>query len=317
MSKKPVGVLVMAYGTPHSLNDVEAYYTHIRHGRPPTPELLNELVSRYQAIGGVSPLNEITEAQAQGLEDLLNQGQTQSEDRNLYRVYLGMKHTTPFIEEAVRQMAEDGVEEAVSLVLAPHFSTMSVGGYQKTAREAATGFGTPVLYPIEQWHLEPGFLDLLANRVKESLAAFADPAQVMVVFTAHSLPEKILLQGDPYAQQLRETGNAVATRLGLPNYMFGWQSAGRTQDAWLGPDILDVLKDLRAENWNHVLVCPAGFVSDHLEVLYDLDIEAARLAKQLGMTFARTRSLNSDGAFLKTLAELVRARHQAGRVHTH
>lgn len=310
MSGKKIGVLMMAYGTPRSLDEVEAYYTHIRHGRAPTPELLNELVGRYQAIGGVSPLNAITEAQAKGVEDLLNQGENQSGMR--YTVYLGMKHTTPFIEEAVKHMAQDGIDEAVSIVLAPHFSTMSVGVYQNSALEAASAIGRPVLYPVRSWHLEREFLNLLANRVQESLETFEKPDKVMVVFTAHSLPEKILAQNDPYPEQLQETGHAVASKLGLSHYMFGWQSAGRTQDAWLGPDILSVLKDLQSQGWEQVLVCPAGFVSDHLEVLYDLDIEANNLARELGISFKRTRSLNTDAAFLETLAQVVRTRQSAG-----
>ena len=314
MLKKPLGVLAMAYGTPKSLADVEAYYTHIRHGRPPTLELLAELIGRYEAIGGLSPLNEITQAQANGLEDALNAGQGEhtahADSEPPYKVYLGMKHVSPFIDDTLSQMAEDGIEQIVSLVLAPHYSSMSVGVYQKTAQEAAQRLGLDVL-PVLSWHLHPGFLELLAQRVQESLNQFSRPNDVMVVFTAHSLPEKILAQNDPYPVQLKETGEAVAAALDLPHYTFGWQSAGRTADPWLGPDILTVLRNLREEGWEQVLVCPAGFVSDHLEVLYDLDIEAKKLATELGIEFARTRSLNADDGFLQTLADVVRNRQQA------
>lgn len=306
MTRQPIGVLIMAYGTPQNLNQVEAYYTHIRHGSTPSRELLDELIGRYEAIGGVSPLNAITQAQAEGVENLLNQG-----GKN-YRVYLGMKHVSPFIEEAVAKMAEDGIAEAVSLVLAPHFSTMSVGAYQKSALDAVAAHGNPQLFPVRSWHLHPRFLELLANRVQEGLSTFSDPSQVMVVFTAHSLPERILAQHDPYPEQVKETGEAVAAKLGLPHYMFGWQSAGRTEEKWLGPDILTILRDLHHAGRKQVLVCPVGFVSDHLEVLYDLDIEARKLAHELSITFERTQSLNTDVRFLETLAEVVRHRQHAG-----
>jgi len=306
MVNKPLGVLAMAYGTPTNLAEVEAYYTHIRHGRPATPELLAELIGRYKAIGGLSPLNDITRSQANGLEEVLNA----TDPDQPYKVYLGMKHVSPFIEDTVSKMAQDGIEQMVSLVLAPHYSSMSVGVYQKTTQEAARRLGLEVL-PVHSWHLHPGFLELLAQRVRESLNQFSRPEGVMVVFTAHSLPERILEQNDPYPVQLKETGEAVAANLQLPQYTFGWQSAGRTQDPWLGPDILTVLRTLRDEGWTQVLVCPAGFVSDHLEVLYDLDIEAQKLATELGIEFARTRSLNADPVFLQALAEVVRHRQQA------
>jgi ferrochelatase len=295
----------MAYGTPRSLDEVERYYTHIRRGRPPAPEELADLVRRYQAIGGVSPLTAITMRQAQGLEALLN-----ADGGRPCRVYLGMKHTEPFIADAVAQMAADGVEEAVTLVLAPHYSTMSVAAYQQAAESARTQCGGPRLWHIDHWHLQPRFLRALAQRVETALRRFPDPQQVTVVFTAHSLPERILAAGDPYPRQLRETGEAVARQLGLRHVRFGWQSAGRTAERWLGPDILELLHELQAEGVRDVLVCPAGFVSDHLEVLYDLDIEARHVAESLGLRFERTASLNDDPEFLRALAEVVRHRER-------
>lgn len=298
MSMRSQGVLVMAYGTPSGLDDIERYYTDIRHGRPPTPELLQELTERYQAIGGKSPLLEITSAQARGLEERLGGP----------RVYLGQKHSSPFIQDAVQALRDDGVTDVVGLVLAPHFSTMSIGDYERRARTAAeaTGWGGR-LHMVESWHLEPGYITLLAERVKDAMASLpADAGDPIVVFTAHSLPEKILKQGDPYPEQLRATGEQVASTLALKDWRSGWQSAGRTADPWLGPDVLEVLDEEARAGRSSMIVCPCGFVADHLEVLYDLDIEAAAHAAKLGVAFTRTASPNTDPAFLDTLATVVR-----------
>lgn len=301
MAKPPIGVLVMAYGTPKNLDEVEAYYTDIRHGRAPTPELLADLKSRYGAIGGLSPLNEITQAQCTGLEKWLNQHSAIPQ----FKVYLGLKHVVPSIQDAVADMVKDGVEEAVGIVLAPHYSRLSIGTYESAARSAIEKLHGPQFYMIPSWHLQPRFLALLADRVTDSLQKFALQDSVKVLFTAHSLPERILADHDPYPQQLRETGEAVAAKLGLKDYDFGWQSAGRTQETWLGPDILIRLAELADSGVKQVLVCPAGFVSDHLEVLYDLDVQASTLATELGIHFERTRSLNADEAFLRALSEVV------------
>lgn len=307
MQKPPIGVLIMAYGTPRNLDEVEPYYTHIRHGHPPTKELLQNLVDRYQAIGGVSPLNEITEAQANGILERLN-----ASGKGTFRVYLGMKHAAPFIEDAVEQMASDGIEQAISLVLAPHYSTMSIKTYQTAANDAIARLGKPHFTHIDNWHLEPGFISLLADNVQKALDEFSNVSAVRVLFSAHSLPERILSVGDPYPQQLRETGEAVASKLGLTNFSFAWQSAGRTQEKWLGPDILDVLRSLHDAGENNVVVCPAGFVSDHLEVLYDVDIECQGVAKDLGMHLVRTASLNANPRFLDVLASVILSKVEMG-----
>lgn len=308
MPKPPLGVLLMAYGTPRRLDEVEAYYTHIRRGRAPSPALLADLVRRYEAIGGVSPLNAITEAQAAGVQRQLDE-----DGGRPCKVYLGMKHHHPFIADTVRQMADDGIEDAVTLVLAPHYSTMSVQSYQNTAAEAAAAHNGPRLWPVLQWHQQPRFLDTLSTRVRDAMAQFDDPTDVTVLFSAHSLPQRILADGDPYPLQLQETGDAVAARLGLQRYQFAWQSAGRTDEPWLGPDILHVLRSLHDQGQQHVVICPAGFVSDHLEILYDVDIECQQLARELGMTVVRTTSMNADLPFLQTLADIVRDRAaQAG-----
>lgn len=288
----------MAYGTPAGIEDIERYYTDIRRGRTPPPELLEELTNRYEAIGGRSPLLEITRAQTKGLEQRLDGP----------RSYLGQKHSPPFIADAVAAMHEDGVNDAVGLVLAPHFSSMSVGDYERRARAAAEELGwTGKLKMIESWHLEPGYIQLLAERVREAIASLPDDAgDPLVVFTAHSLPERILQNNDPYPEQLRATGEQVAATAALTNWRIGWQSAGRTADPWIGPDILDVVAEEAEAGTSAIVVCPCGFVADHLEVMYDLDIEAAAAAAARGIAFTRTRSPNDDPAFLDTLAAVVR-----------
>jgi ferrochelatase len=301
-------VLLMAYGTPATPDDVEAYYTHVRRGRPPTPELLADLRRRYDAIGGTSPLRQRTEAQAAGVRSALD-SVSRSEGRSGpgFRVELGMKHSAPFVEDGVAALAAAGVHRAVGLVLAPHYSALSVGEYVERARKAAASTGTGMTF-VESWHLEPGYLDLLAGFVRETVARLAPDAPVHVLFTAHSLPARILLTGDPYPRQLRETAEAVAARAGLDHWSVAWQSAGRTPEPWIGPDLLAVLPELAADGVRGVVVCAAGFVSDHLEVLYDLDVEAAGVARELGLAFARTASPNDHPAFCATLADVVRGR---------
>lgn len=304
---KATAVLVMAYGTPRNLDEVETYYTDIRRGRPPPPDLLEELVSRYRAIGGHSPLFEVTESQRKGLENRLDGIPT----------WLGQKHAAPFISDAVASMAAAGIEKAVGLVLAPHYSSMSIGDYQARARAASEGAGgRPVVEVIRSWHLEPGYLGWLAGRVQETIASLPEEARrrATVIFTAHSLPTRILELNDPYPGQLVETAEAVARQTGLkasggggpPSWTTGWQSAGRTADPWIGPDVLHVMDNAAASGATGVVICPCGFVADHLEVLYDVDIECRARAAKLGIPFARTRSPNDDPAFLDALAAVVR-----------
>jgi ferrochelatase len=288
MTARPTGVLVMAYGTPATDADVEAYYTHIRRGRPPTPEQLADLRQRYDAIGGTSPLLGTTRAQAAGLQSELGEG---------YRVELGMKHAPPFIEDGVAALKAAGAERAIGLVLAPHYSSISVGEY------AARADGVDV---IEHWWDTAGHLDLLSRNVEEARASL--PRDSEVVFTAHALPARVVDANDPYPQQVLATAQAVAARAGLEHWSQAWQSAGRTEEKWLGPDILDVLEARAAAGVPGVLVCPCGFVSDHLEILYDLDVAAHDRARELGIAFARTAMPNADPAFVRTLADVVRAR---------
>ncbi|MCL6592954.1 MAG: ferrochelatase [Alicyclobacillus sp.] len=296
-------VLVMAYGAPRNMDEVAAYYTHIRGGRPPSPAQLAELEARYRAIGGRSPLPAITAQQADALAQAL---QTRGWAA---RVYIGYKHAAPWIADAVERLAADGMQEAVALVLAPHYSALSVGTYLQAAEQACARHPGVRLLPVDSWHLQPRFIRLLAQRVRNALATWpAAPDPPMVVFTAHSLPERILAMGDPYPRQLAESAAAVAQAAGLPHYTLAWQSAGRTQERWLGPDILETLRSLHTAGHKRVVVCPAGFVSDHLEVLYDVDIECQSLAQSLGMELVRTASLNADPDLIAALADVVEER---------
>lgn len=291
-------LLAMAYGTPSSLDDVEAYYTDIRGGRPPSPELLAELTGRYRAIGGRSPLLDITFAQANGAGAQLNM-----------KAYVGQKHATPFIADAMAQVAADSVDRLAGLVLAPHYSDMSVGDYERRARLAAEKIGwNGELVMINSWFDDDALIELLAGRVRDAIAQLPQAARddFVVLFTAHSLPVKILESGDPYPQQLERTAELVAARAGIERWQVAWQSAGRTPDPWLGPDLLEVLVELGAKGVKGVVVCPCGFVADHLEVLYDVDIEAKILAAELDMELVRTASPNDDPAFIDVLAGVVR-----------
>ena len=301
MAEGVTGVLVMAYGTPAGPDEVSTYYTHIRRGRPPSAEQLADLMGRYEAIGGISPLAARTRAQADGLQRTLD---TEA-GAGSYRVARGNKHAAPFIEDGVAELGEAGVDRIVGLVLAPHYSALSVGEYHERAERTSS---LPYV-GIDSWHLEPGLVALLADRVGVSFRHLVagGARSVEVLFTAHSLPERILAMGDPYPRQLEETAAAVAGAVGLDHWRVAWQSAGRTPDPWLGPDIGEVIRTLPDEraDIDAVVVCPAGFVSDHLEVLYDVDIEARRVASEAGLRLARTESLNDDPAFLAVLAGVV------------
>ena len=304
-------VLLMAYGTPRTREEIEPYYTDIRRGRPPTPELLAELTARYDALGGTSPLAARTEAQRVALQAALDAAAP-----GRYEVVLGLKHADPKIEAAVDALAAQGTRRIVGLVLAPHYSAYSVGQYLDRARAAAEPHGITVT-GVESWATEPAFVEFVAADLKARLAGMPDDTKV--VFTAHSLPQRIVATGDPYPDQLRATAEAVAAAAGLVNWTrwaIAWQSAGRTPEPWLGPDILQVIDDLAASE-NHaghprgLLVSAVGFVSDHLEVLYDLDIEAAARAQAHGIAFARTACVNDDPTVMAALAQRVIEADQA------
>jgi ferrochelatase len=293
----------MAYGTPRHPDDLEGYYTDIRRGRPPTPELLADLRARYDAIGGLSPLAERTEAQRRSLAEALR-------GRGLdVHVALGMKHAEPRIEATVEHLAGRGVERIVAMVLAPHYSSLSVGQYLERAEAAAALHGIEVV-AIDSWHLLPEYLAFETDAVREGLRGM--PANTKVLFTAHSLPARVLDLDDPYLDQVRATASAVAAAAGLAPWAgwgVAWQSAGRTPEPWLRPDLLSVIRELaEAEAADGVLVCACGFVAEHLEVLYDLDVEARRVAEGLGIAFARTPSVDDDPTVMQALAGVITER---------
>ncbi|HVA20814.1 MAG TPA: ferrochelatase [Candidatus Micrarchaeia archaeon] len=295
-------VLLMAYGTPSGPEAVEPYLRHMRGGRSPGDALVADLRRRYAAIGG-SPLHAITMAQGEGLEAELNR-----RGRGPFRVHVGMKHAPPFIEEAAAAIRAGGAARAVALVLAPHYSELSIGEYLARARGAlAQPPPGPRLVGVEHWHLEPGFVAWLAQRVTSALDRLteAERAASLVVFTAHSLPARIRATEDPYPDALPATAAAVAGRLGLPRWTTAWQSAARTGEPWLGPDLETVVAGAAADGTRAVVVCPAGFTADHLEVLYDIDIELRRQAADLGVRLERTDAPNADPVFLSTLADIV------------
>ncbi len=305
MAKQVVGVLVMAYGTPNKPEEILPYYTHIRRGKPPTPELLEELTGRYEAIGGLSSLNAITAAQVDGIAREL----TQAEDGIEYRVYMANKHWQPWIPDVVKQMAADGIKKAVAIVLAPQGSKMSSGSYFEQVTKANAELPEPMEWAtVFSWHLEPGFIAAEAEKMEEALAKFPGAAreQIAVVFSCHSLPERILTWNDPYPVHLREIGEAVAAQVGLNNVHFAYQSAGRTPEPWLGPDVRDKMNELAQAGEKNIIVSSVGFISDHLEVLYDLDIEAKQAAAEVGVHFERTGMLNDHPLLMKAMADVVR-----------
>ncbi|MEH7381630.1 ferrochelatase [Bacillus sp. JJ1533] len=304
MTKKKMGLLVMAYGTPYKEEDIERYYTHIRHGRKPSPEMLEDLRNRYEAIGGISPLAKITTEQGEKLEEHLNQIQDDIE----FKMYQGLKHIEPFIEDAVAQMHEDGIEEAVSLVLAPHFSTFSVKSYNGRAKEEAEKLGGPKITSVESWYKEPKFIEYWANQVKQTFASMTDEERenAVLIVSAHSLPEKIIAAGDPYPSQLQETADLIAEAAGVKNVEIGWQSAGNTPEPWLGPDVQDLTRDLYNEKGYRAFVyIPVGFVADHLEVLYDNDYECKVVSEELGVSYYRPEMPNAKPEFIDCLATVI------------
>ena len=275
----------MAYGSPERIEDIRPYLEDIREGRPVSDEAVETLTERYRRIGGRSPLDDITERQRAALESELG-----------VPVHVGMKHWRPRIVETAEAALSGGAERVVGVVLAPHYSALSIAGYRERLEAALEGRAE--LQFVESWHDHGPFLDVLADRVGGTDAH--------VIFTAHSLPERILAEGDPYKDQLLETARLVAERAGVDDWSFSFQSESPTGEPWLGPDILDHLDELKRGGVDKVLVCPVGFVSDHLEILWDLDVEARERAAELGLDLDRIESLNDDPAFIAALAALVR-----------
>lgn len=300
MTQSTSAVLLMAYGTPATLDDVGPYFTHIRGGRTPSPEAIAHLRERYERVGGGTPLLAITQAVREGLEAALASGDEPA------RVYVGMKHWHPYIDETMRQMASDGIERVTCVALAPHFSRMSVGAYRKAVETTQAELGNPFeVRFVDSWHRQAEFLEMMATLVDRGLRLFPAGAAVLPVFTAHSLPVRIREWKDPYEIELLTSSALVADRLSLGDWRFAWQSAGGTSEPWLGPDILEYLETLAGQGVKNVLQIPIGFVSDHLEVLFDIDIEAKARAAELGIRLERTQLPNASPALVRTLAAVV------------
>lgn len=303
-----VGVLVMAHGTPATPEAIEPFYTRIRHGHPPTPELLSELRGRYEAIGGTSPLAARTDSQVAGVERAL-----EAAAPGRFVVRYGAKHTAPFIEDAVGALVEAGVAQVVGLVLTPHRSTRGSEEYLARVRAALDDVpDAPSLVAVPSWYDAKGFSDLVGERVRAALGTLPEEAaRRLVVFSAHSVPERAVQAGDPYPDQVAESAAAAAGAAGLDGdgiqWEVAWQSAGRTTERWIGPDILDVVRTFAsaAPGPAGVVVSPIGFVSDHLEVLFDLDVETQGVARSVGLAYARAASLNDDPRFCELLAKVV------------
>ncbi|HAC2120345.1 TPA_asm: ferrochelatase [Listeria monocytogenes] len=303
MTKK-VGLLVMAYGTPYKDEDIERYYTDIRHGHKPSEEMIADLRGRYHAIGGLSPLAKITEAQAYGLEKALNESQDEVE----FKAYIGLKHIEPFIEDAVEAMHKDGIEEAISIVLAPHYSSFSVEAYNKRAKDAADKLGGLRIKAINDWYKQPKFIQIWADRINETAKQIpADELlDTVLIVSAHSLPEKIKQHNDPYPDQLQETADFIFEKVVVPHYALGWQSEGKTGEPWLGPDVQDLTRELYGrEKYKHFIYTPVGFVAEHLEVLYDNDYECKVVTDEVGAIYHRPPMPNSDPEFLEVLRTVV------------
>jgi len=295
MAAERVAVLLVAYGGPESLDEVEPYLRDVRGGRPTAPEFVQEIRQRYARIGGRSPIRELTEAQAAGVRQALGER---------FAVYVGMRHWHPYIRDVVEQIVRDGHRRVVGIVLAPHYSAMSVGAYEKQLLEAAAGRLEPAL--VRSWGDHPKFLDAVAGRVAQALPRFPAPGAVHVLFTAHSLPERILANGDPYPDELRASAAAVAKRAGLARWRLAYQSAGATPEPWLGPEAGAVMTELAGQGHRAFLIVPIGFVCDHVEVLYDVDVMYRELAGRLGVQLERTTSLNDDALLVGALAEIAR-----------
>jgi ferrochelatase len=296
----------MAYGAASSLEEVAPYLADIRAGRPPSPELVEEVKNRYRLMGEKSPLLEITRQQASALEVRLNQDKALSQP---FKVYIGMRHWHPYIKDTVASMAKDGIRKMVALCLTPYYSRMSVGAYYKKLEEAQSAVDTPFeVIRVESWNDHPLLIKALVEKVQKALNRFDESIlkDVPILFSAHSLPARILEENDPYPQELNETIQAVMKKVGPNRWWFAYQSQGRTPEPWLGPDAGEVIKRLYQEGHRHLLMAPIGFISDHMETLYDVDIMYRKQAESLGMQLERAESLNASPTFIEALASVVR-----------
>jgi ferrochelatase len=295
-------LMIMAYGGPDKLEDVRPYLLDVRHQRPTSEEIFREIEDRYELIGGRSPILELTQAQADGIEKALNE---QTPDGERWKVWMGMRHWHPYIAQTMGEMKDAGVERAVTMVMAPHYSAMSIGAYNKKVEEAQAGIE---IVAIDRWNLLPGYLDALEERINAALQKFPEDArnEVPIIFTAHSLPERIREMNDPYEKDLQETYEAMKARFpGHPSH-WAYQSAAMTKDPWLGPDASEVIDEIHAAGGKNVLICPVGFVCEHVEILFDIDVEFMQQAEKLGMQLERIEMVNDHPKMMAGLAGLVR-----------
>ncbi len=301
MTKK--AVLMMAYGTPGSVDRMQCYLSDIRGGRPMSEEFIEEFRHRYELIGG-SPLTRLTYDQAKKTGEALQRCGFD------WPVYVGMRHWSPWIKDAIGQMYLHGIEEAVGIVMAPHYSAMSIDKYWAKIEEAQKMHDTHIKFSyVNSWYEQPNFLQTVEHHVRAGFEKFAPDVrdQVKLVFSAHSLPARLIKMGDPYDDQLKTNAKIVAERLGKVDWMFSYQSAAHTGEPWLGPQLEEVIPDLAKEGYKHVLVAPLGFVCDHVEVLYDIDIEAKQIAQEHGIQLERIEMMNSDPVFIEAVADAVLA----------
>lgn len=304
-TNNPIGVLIMAYGGPNSLDEIPGYLADIRNGRVTTPAVLEEISRNYRLIGGKSPLLEISTRQVAAVRAHL--------DPDKFKVYMGMRHWSPWIEDVVGQMIDDGITQAIALVLAPHYSKLSVAKYHAKVADGLEMYRGHIGFDfIDSYHDAPKLIQALANRVDEGLSRWpeAERDDVHIIFSAHSLPVRIMKMGDPYDSQLRETAQLVADKAGLAAARWSWcyQSAGRSSEPWLGPQIQEHIPALAAQGIQNMISIPVGFVSDHVEILYDIDIQAQAVAKELGVRLERPSALNDDPLYIQTLVDLIEQR---------
>ena len=312
MANSTIGVLLMAYGAAGSLEEVAPYLADIRAGRPPSPELVEEVKHRYRLMGGKSPLLEITRQQAAALEAHLNPGEARALPWQ-FKVYIGMRHWHPYIKDTVAIMAKEGIRKIVAICLTPYYSRLSVGAYFKKLEEAQLAIDTLRLrrmevIRVESWNDHPLLIKAIAEKVQKALDGFDAMVRkdVPILFSAHSLPSRILEEKDPYPQELNETIEAVMKRVGPNRWWFAYQSQGRTPEPWLGPEAGEVIHQLYQEGHRHLVMAPIGFISDHMETLYDVDILYRKQAESMGMRLERAESLNATPTFIEALADIVR-----------
>jgi protoporphyrin/coproporphyrin ferrochelatase len=297
-----IGVLLMAHGSPDNLDDMAAYLQHVRGGRPTPQTLVDDIRERYRLIGGRSPLLDLTRAQGQALEEHLNG------DATRFRVYVGMRHWHPFIKDTVRQMVEDGIRRVVAVSMAPQYSRLSVGAYRRALETAQAELDVSLeVTTVTSWHNHPGLLQAFAERVQEVCYRLnaEERALLDIIFTAHSLPQRILAEGDPYSHEVERTAAGVAKVLGLTTWEVAYQSQGATAEPWLGPTLDEVFERAALHGRRSLLLVPIGFVCDHVEILYDIDILAQKVAQGQGLRLMRTASLNTSPTFIEALAQVV------------